>query len=100
MTHDLPITDIALKLRLAADSLACARFGFPSEGELGIELAAEALNALPSSPHVDLLRSLLADDPTNYDGLFPLLDSLADELEPREPPNKPSRLLKNSGRNE
>jgi hypothetical protein len=81
MTHN-DNTDIAVKLRVAADCFGCARF-VPSEAELGIELTKEALDALEADLGVraDGVRHVLAD-PANYDlyQLAPWLDGLANRL--------------------
>src|SRR5262249_4713710 len=81
VSHD-DNTDIAVKVRVAAGCVGCARFG-PSEAELGIELTKEALDALPADLGVqtDGVRDILAD-PANYNlyQLAPWLDGLANRL--------------------
>ena len=77
------MTDIAICLRVAADSLACARF-CPSETDVAREYAALAVAELPADLAAQVERALDC-------GSYLALDELAFALEPPAAPTPEPR---------
>ena len=75
------MVDVVTCLRIAADSLSCARF-FPSEADLAREYAAMAVAELPADLATQVERALDCGD-------YYLLDGMANALQPEAPTPAP-----------